>query len=140
MHDPKEFTAEESLSHVEAIEEAEEELPPDEKDLELEKEMELTGKEQEWEEHLLHDLKDWKAARSSQPVEAQDAILHMKAKFDRDDIVLYHAWQQVKKSPSPYFRQKFGKLLRHRLEKFDDKRDSNEYRLAKTLRAMQPEE
>lgn len=128
------------MEHVEAIEEAEEEILPDEKDMEVEKEMELTGKEEEWLEHLQRDLKDWKAARSSQPVEAQDAILHMRAEeLDQEDITLYHAWQQVKKSPSPYFRQKFGKLLRHRLEEFDGKRETTAYRLAKTLRAMQPE-
>ncbi len=128
------------MEHVEAIEEAEEEILPDEKDMEVEKEMELTGKEEEWLEHLQRDLKDWKANRSSQPVEAQDAILHMREEeLDQDDIALYHAWQQVQKSPSPYFRQKFGKLLRHRLEEFDGKRDTTAYRLAKTLRTMQPE-
>jgi hypothetical protein len=145
MHDPKEFNdGDTSFARMEELdEELETNIIPDDKDLEVEEEMKLTNKEEEWLEELKRKVTEWKANRSSFASDGsgvENAILHIKDDFDQEDVKLFHRFQLVVKRPSVFMRQEFGKLMRKRLREFDAQRDTTAYRLAKILESLSPKE
>lgn len=119
---------------TETEDEFEEQVEPTAEDLQVEEELQLTGNEEKWLQDLKLRVKEWKASRSTYPHGAQDAMGKIHAEdFGPEDIRLYHAFQQVQKSPSQFFKQKFGRLLRK--QERDTRNDiaSTGYQLAKIL-------
>ncbi|MDP2790075.1 MAG: hypothetical protein Q8O51_03025 [bacterium] len=110
---------------------------PTAEDLQVEEEMKLTGSEEKWLQDLKLRVKEWKASRSTYPHGAQDAIGKIHAEdFDGVDVRLYHVFQQLQKSPSPYFKQRFGRLLRKQVRDTQNDTESTGYQLTKILDAL----
>ncbi|RJO58979.1 hypothetical protein C4546_04070 [Candidatus Parcubacteria bacterium] len=128
------FTEEEK--QIEEREE-EEELQPSPEDLALEAETKLTGEEEKWKAELTLRIKEWKAEASSHPEEIQRYIRGVKIDdLTPEDLELYHAFTQVQKQPSPYFRQKFGRLARRQIREAKGDYESTSFQLAKILNTL----
>lgn len=110
---------------------------PTAEDLQVEEEMKLTGSEEKWLQDLKLRVKEWKTSRSTYPHDAQEAIGKIHAEdFDGVDVRLYHVFQQLQKSPSPYFKQRFGRLLRKQVRDTQNSTESTGYQLTKILDAL----
>lgn len=117
--------------------EVEVQVEPTPEDLQIEEEMKLTGSEEKWLQDLKLRVKEWKASRSTYPHGAQGAIGKIHAEnFDGVDVRLYHVFQQLQKSPSPYFKQRFGRLLRKQVRDTQNDTESTGYQLTKILDAL----
>ena len=127
--------------NIQDIEDEEEELIPEEADTELEKEMELTGNEEEYWAKLRQAIREWKAS-VSEHYNVRDYVRGIKEddKFSHEDLELFHAFLQVTKRDSYFFRTKFERKLRHQLEGSDRDTKSTSYRLAKILESLNPTE
>ncbi|MEK7569886.1 MAG: hypothetical protein AAB515_00360 [Patescibacteria group bacterium] len=129
-------TSDEQLAG-EVEDEFEEPEEPTEEDKQLEAEMELTGNEEKWLAEMKLRVKEWKHDTSKQPYEIQDAIRKIhEEQIDQPEIVLFHAFQQMKKSPSAYFKQKFGRALRAHQRETRNNPDSTGYQLTKILKVL----
>lgn len=119
------------------LENTEAEVEPTEEDKALEAEMELTGKEEEWLAEMKLRVREWKHDTSKQPYAIQDAIRKIREEaIDQPEIVLFHAFQQMQKSPSLYFKQKFGRALRAHQRETRNNPDSTGYQLTKILKVL----
>ncbi|MEK7518673.1 MAG: hypothetical protein AAB424_00925 [Patescibacteria group bacterium] len=117
--------------------EVEVQVEPTAEDLQVEEEMKLTGSEEKWLQDLKLRVKEWKASKSTYPHDAQDAMGNIHAEdFDGVDVRLYHVFQQLQKSPSPYFKQRFGRLLRKQVRDTQNNTESTGYQLTKILDAL----
>lgn len=138
--DENDMTFEDTEEEIEK--KAEEEIPPENDDLAIEEEMKLTGEEEKWKEKLLHEIKDWKNNASNYALEIQKYIKDLKPEeLAPEDIELFHAFSQVQEHPTPYFRQKFGRLVRRQIRESHGDYESAAYQLGKILESLsQPEE
>jgi hypothetical protein len=109
-------------------------------DAKLEEETPLTGEEEKWQEKMLKEVKDWKRDQSQYSGVERHISGIRPERLEKDDceenIKLYHAYQQAKKSPSPYFRQKRDRLLRRRIREAGVDYESSSYHFAKIIEAL----
>ncbi|PIS40801.1 MAG: hypothetical protein COT26_01365 [Candidatus Kerfeldbacteria bacterium CG08_land_8_20_14_0_20_43_14] len=138
--DENDITFEETEEKIE--EKAEEEILPDNEDLAIEEKMKLTGEEEKWQEKLSHEIKNWKANASNYAPEIQKYIRDLKSEdLSPEDTGLFHVFSQAQEYPTPYFRQKFNKLVRKQIRESHGDYESAAYQLAKILESLsQPEE
>jgi hypothetical protein len=132
-----EHTQEDEALRAELEDEFEDPVEATADDLRVEAEMPLTGKEEAWEQEMSLRVQEWKHDTSSYPPEVQDAMRNVRMEdVAQPDVALFHAFRQVQKSPSPFFRQKFERLIRSRVKETQGDYNSTGYQLTKILRGL----
>lgn len=126
-----------AVLRAELMDEFEEDVEPTAEEQALEAEVELTIPEQHWLEDLELRAKEWKHDASEQPFKAREAVRGLRIEdFSKEDIALFHAFQQVQKNSSLYFTKKFGRMLRARIQDTRNDYNSTGYKLTKVLGAL----
>ncbi len=109
----------------------------------IEAEEELTVNEAKWEQAFVRTAKEWKESTSTvvrgtpNPEQTKRDISHVNVdKPTPEDVRFFHAFEQVQKNGSLYYKEKFEKMARERLETLSGKFENPAFCLARVLESL----
>ena len=100
-------------------------------------------KEDEWRNKLESEVEKWKASVSTltkgteNPSQSENDISHLRTeKHPLRDVRLFHAFQQVEKSNSLYYRTQFENLVTEIMDELPNKYEDPSFCLARVLKSL----
>jgi hypothetical protein len=127
------------VTPVAEVEQAPVEMTPED----VEAEEELTANEAKWQQEFVRTAKEWKESTSvvvrgmPNPEQAKRDISHVNVdKSTPEDVRFFHAFEQVQKNGSLFYKDKFEKMARERLETLSGKFEDPAFCLARVLEAL----
>ncbi len=109
----------------------------------IEAEEELSVNEAKWQQEFARTAKEWKESTSvvvrgtPNPEQTKRDISHVNVDNPTpDDVRFFHAFEQVQKNGSLFYKEKFEKMARERLENLSGKFEDPAFCLARVLESL----